>query len=508
MRRRSRKRFIVADLAVLIVVAAVTVLLVSLSSGSGHESVPAGATMVTVESTAYGRPLPTGFLGLSLEYSSIEDYAGRDPSAANPVLERLIGNLAPGQAPVLRIGGDTTDWTWWPIPGLSKPPGVRYTLDRRWLQVTRALAHSLSARLILGINLEADNVELAATEARMLVDGIGRESVLALEIGNEPALYPSFPWYRTATGAKVPGRPRGYHAAAYTREFKEFAGALPALPLAGPALGASRWMRNLAPFLTAEPRLGVVTLHRYPLQLCYTPTRSLLHPTLDHLMATAASTGLADSFTRDVATAHAHHLPLRVDEINSVSCGADRAVSDTFASSLWAVDAMFELARVGVDGVNLHTFPGAGYELFGITRVNGRWRAAVAPEYYGLMMFARAAPPGSRLLQVLGAAGGQVKTWATRSNDGTVRVVLINKSALARVLAIAVPHVSGTASLERLRASSLQASSGVTLGGQSFGSQTYTGQLAGQPQRESVEPIGNRYVVSLPAGSAAVLVAR
>jgi hypothetical protein len=507
MRRRLRKRFILADLALVATVAAVTVLLASMSSGSGDDKLPAGATMLTVKPTAYARPMPAGFLGLSLEYSSIEDYAGADPTALDPVFKQLVSNLTPGQAPVLRIGGDTTDWTWWPVPGLSKPPGVRYTLSRRWLWVARALAQTLGARLILGINLEADNVELAATEARMLVDGIGRESVQALEIGNEPALYASFPWYRTTTGAKVPGRPRGYDAAAYARDFTEFAHVLPPLPLAGPALGASKWMRNLAPFLSTQPRLGVVTLHRYPLQLCYTSTRSLEHPTLDHLMATAATTGLADSFTRDVATAHAHRLPLRIDEINSVSCGADRAVSDTFASSLWALDAMFELARVGVDGVNLHTFPGAGYELFKITDVNGRWQASVAPEYYGLLMFAQAAPAGSRLLQVAGAAGAQVKTWATRANDGTVRVVLINKGARARSFALALPHVSGTAALERLGAPSLTASSGVTLGGQSFGSQTDTGRLDGRRRTDSVDPIRGRYVVNLPAASAAMLVA-
>jgi hypothetical protein len=162
------------------------------------------------------------------------------------------------------------------------------------------------------------------------------------------------------------------------RDFNAFGAALPPLPLAGPALGASKWMQNLGPFLSSQPRLGVVTLHRYPLQLCYTSTKSLKHPTLGHLMNPAATTGLADSFKRDVASAHARGLPLRVDEINSVSCGADRAVSYTFASSLWAVDAMFELARVGVDGVNLHTFPGAGYELFELTMADGRWQAAAA----------------------------------------------------------------------------------------------------------------------------------
>ena len=106
---------------------------------------------------------------------------------------QLVRNLNPGQAPVLRIGGDTTDWTWWPVPGLRKPPGVTYTLSPRWISVTRALAQKLRAHLILGIDLEAGNVELARFEANKLVDGLGHGSVQALELGNEPACTARFP---------------------------------------------------------------------------------------------------------------------------------------------------------------------------------------------------------------------------------------------------------------------------------------------------------------------------
>lgn len=461
--------------------------------------------MLSVDTTPYGRPIPAGFVGLSLEYSSIERYAGDNPAALDPVFERLVASLNPGQTPVLRIGGDSTDWTWWPVPGVTKPPGVTYSLSDRWIRVTRALAQALRARLILGINLEADSTEIAGTEARKLLDGIGREPVEALELGNEPALYASFPWYRTASGRKITGRPRGYDVPAYVRDFNRISAALPHVPLAGPALGASKWMQDLGPFLASQPRLGVVTLHRYPLQLCYTPPKSPMHPSLAHLMATAATTGLADSFARDVAAAHAHHLPLRVDETNSVSCGADRAVSDTFASSLWAVDAMFELARVGVDGVNLHTFPGAGYELFAIARHDGRWTAAVRPEYYGLMLFSRAAPPGSRLLRVSGRFGGQVKAWATRGRDGRVRVVAINKGSRSRDLAVRLPGNGRAATLQRLEGPSLTASGGVTLGGQSFGAVTDTGELSGALQTESLKPIRGRYVMHVPGASAALL---
>ena len=506
-RRPFSKRFVIVDVAIAVIVATAIALLATIGLGSDPR-VPPTATRLAVTQTTFGRPIAPGFLGLSLEYDSIEQYAGTNPQAIDPVFEQLVRNLNPGQSPVLRIGGDTTDWTWWPVPGLHKPPGVTYTLSPRWIDVTRALTQQLRARLILGIDLEAGNVELARLEANNLVDGLGRASVQALELGNEPALYGSFPWYRTAAGVKVPGRPRSYDVPAYLRDFDKFSAALPPLPLAGPALGASKWMRDLGQFLSSQPRLGVVTLHRYPLQLCYTSTKSLKHPTLGHLMNPAATTGLADDFAGEVASAHAHGLPLRIDEINSVSCGLDRAVSYTLASSLWAVDAMFELARVGVDGVNLHTFPGAGYELFKLTMANGHWQAVVSPEYYGLLMFAAAAPPGARLLRISGQPGASVKAWATRATDGTVHVVLINKGPQARVFALRMPGAGRGATLERLQGAALQSASDVTLAGQSFGAQTTTGRIGGSAQRSTVKPIGDRYVVSLPAASAAMLTAR
>ena len=45
--------------------------------------------------------------------------------------------------PILRIGGDSTDWTWWPVPHMATPGGVKYTLNKNWLEVTSALAKSL-----------------------------------------------------------------------------------------------------------------------------------------------------------------------------------------------------------------------------------------------------------------------------------------------------------------------------------------------------------------------------
>jgi hypothetical protein len=73
---------------------------------------------------------------------------------------------------------------------------------------------------------------------------------------------------------------------------------------------------------------------------------------------------------------------------------------------------------------------------------------------------------------------------------------------------VRVPGHTAPASLERLLAPRLNATAGVTLGGQSFGAATTTGQLAGTRQLTTVSPRGGAYTLSLPAGSAALLTVR
>jgi hypothetical protein len=484
------------------------VLLIGVWGSRGPAARPVSPpTPVTVRADRPGRPVPFGFLGLSLEYSAIEAYAGTDPRALDPVFERLVSNLVPGQSPVLRIGGDSTDRTWWPTPGLVPPLGIKYAITPRWLTVTRALADALRARLILGLNLEADSPPLAVSEAHALLVGLGPRRVRAFELGNEPDLYASFPWYRTPSGSHVTGRPADYDLSSLIADYTRFAAALPVRRLlAGPSLGAPGWTRHLGLFLAAAPKLSLLTLHRYPLQLCYTSRRSPRYPSIGHLLQPSSSIGLADSFAPYAAIAGARHVSLRIDEWGSVSCGGDPAVSDTFASALWALDSLFEMVRIGIHGVNVHTFPGAGYELFRITRVNGRWQAAVAPEYYGLLLFARAAPAGARLLPVSGAATGAVRTWATSASDGKIRVLFVNSGARARRLSVGVTGAwVGRAILVRLSAPDAHARTGVSLGGQSFGSRTTTGALAGGPRVIALAPVRGRYVVTLPATSAAML---
>ncbi|MGA9859960.1 MAG: glycosyl hydrolase family 79 C-terminal domain-containing protein [Solirubrobacteraceae bacterium] len=459
----------------------------------------------SVSSTPTGQVMAPGYIGPSFEFRALHQYTGRDPRAVDPVLLGLLSGLAPGQSPVIRIGGNSTDGSWWPVRGTIAPGGVYYPITNGWLRTTQALAADLHAKLILGINLAAGRPGIAAAEGRAFAQGIGRRYISDLEIGNEPDLYGVFPWYKDNRGHLYRARSRGYDLAAYTKQFTQWGRVLPRIPLAGPAVSGPNWMKRLSTFIAAEPRLGLVTYHRYPLRACTTNPSDPSYPSIPNLLADASSSGLAAPLAAYAATAHRHKLAFRVAEMNSASCEGAKGVSDTFASALWALDTMFDFQAAGVDGVNFHMLPGSNYELFTVSHTStGAWQAFVHPEYYGLQMFAQAFPPAARRLAV-SAPAGPVKVWATQGDDGTERITVINKDAAnAHDVAVGVPGATTPASVEALTAPAVNSTDGVSLGGQSYGDETTTGTL-GPPSTTPVAPVGGTYTVSMPPGSAALL---
>jgi hypothetical protein len=468
-------------------------------ANAGPNAIPAGTLVVT--RTAASQPVGNGFLGLSMEYRGLAAYAGTDPRAIDPPFLNLVRDIAPNQRPVLRIGGDSTDWTWWPVAGMRRPGGVKLDLTPQSMAVTRSVAQNLGARLILGINLEADNTRVAAAEARAFVNRIGASSIAALEIGNEAELYPAFAWYTTSSGHKVKGRPAGYNFADMIGDFSRTTAVMPRIPLAGPSSGSALWLPSLTHFLDSEPRVKIATVHAYPLKHCAGSPAV----TESELLSDTSSNGLAATVAPWVTAAHGRGIPLRVDEMNAITCGGTRGISDTYGSALWALDTMFAMAQTGVDGVNVHTVPGTINEILGPSFAHGRWSVAVHPEFYGLMMFAQAAPAGSRLLSLQGTPAPGVKVWATAAPDHTVRVVVINKlTRRTMTVPVRVPAGRGPAIAEQLRGRSLYASGSVTLGGQSFGAGTSTGRL-GPAKTSELRSRNGAFPVTVPASSATLL---
>jgi hypothetical protein len=166
---------------------------------------------------------------------------------------------------------------------------------------------------------------------------------------------------------------------------------------------------------------------------------------------------------------------------------------------------MFAMVSGGVDAVNLHSFQNSLNGLFDFRLGHGHWAGSVHPLYYGMLMFAQAAPPGSRLLHVASPPDSDLRTWATVARDGTIRAILINDSQSSgrNVSVRGVP--SGTATLERLEAPSAHAKVGVSIGGRHFAKGTRSGKLVGPPKLGRLTSGGNAYAVWLPPASAAML---
>jgi hypothetical protein len=477
----------------------------------------AAAATITVHRGARTRPRPLDFLSMSVTYRTIERWTGPPGQPVDPVLLHLVRNLDPGGTPILRVGGQGADRTWWPVRGIRRPLGVSNSLSSRFTDAARRLAQALPARYLLGINLEAGNPRIAHVEADHLVAGIGRARVAALEIGNEPDLYTSIPWYWTSGGRPLPwyadrgtpvyARGPGYGPAAFVSEVQRTVRALPrGIPIAGPDLVTPAWLPAFAALMTRRSRVRFLDVHAYPLVKCVTDPADPRFPSVAHLLALSASRDLLAGAGPFVGLARREHGRFLVDELGTDSCGGLDRVDETLASALWAVDALFALDRAGIDGVALHTVPGLANGLFGLSERHGRWRAEIHPLYEGALLFADAAPAGSRLLRVTGADPAALRTWATIAPDHLLRVVLVNPGA-ATTATIRAPagYRSLPAEVERLRADrgGAGARGRITFAGRPL-TRTSTGIL---PRRHPslARPRAGGYRVALPAASAALI---
>lgn len=475
------------------------------------------AFSMSVTRTPLTRPQPDDYLGLGLEYKTIPQWTGPGRHGVNAPLVGLVRGLNPVGRPLVRVGGQSSDRSWWPVHGLARPLGVTYDLTRAWAAAARTMVASLDARLMLGLNLEANRIRIPQQEARHLLAGVGSRYVSSFQLGNEPELYHTTPWYRVVNGRPVPwysktgrrvfARSASYDPLAFNSEFGRMITGLPRrVPLAGPESGNPDWMLAFTHFVTRHSRVRMLTSHAYGNSGCARDPANPAYPTISHLLSSYASRSLLAGFTGSLALAHRNGATFRVDEMGSVTCNGRAGVSNTMASALWVMDALFSLARAGVDGVNLHSYPDSDNGLFDFRRSGGRWTAAVHPLYYGALMFARAAPPGSRLLRIGSGNQEQIRAWATLGSDQQVRVLLINDTATGSRAAVHAPRGYGSqlAGLQRLRAPRVTATTGVTLGGRQFGT-TSTGVLAA-PVAQTVKASSGTYTIALPANSAALLV--
>ena len=274
----------------------------------------------------------------------------------------------------------------------------------------------------------------------------------------------------------------------------------PLVPLVGPALARpaldASWIRALIG--GARPELGTLSAHSYPFSAC-ARRGSRAYPTIARVLSERASAGMAHSVKAAVLLAHRAGLPFRLTELNSVTCEGRPGVSDTFATALWAPDALFELLRTGVDAVNVHVRTNAINAAFTPTTRGLEAR----PMLYGLILFASTLGPNAQLIDshIHSTGSLHLKLWVVRVRGGVLHVLLIDKGNRSAAVDLHLPAL-GPARVERLLAPSASSSSGVTLAGRELGNDD---RWRGRLTREIIYAGAHGYELTVAAASAVLL---
>jgi Glycosyl hydrolase family 79 C-terminal beta domain len=466
-----------------------------------------GLPVVTVSLPGRSRsqPVPRSFLGLSTEYWTLPFYEGH-----LPLLERVLSLLHSGDSGpmIIRIGGDSADHTFW-VPRMQSMPRWAFRIGPSWLRLPGFLARRDHVRLILDLNLVTGSTPGAARWARAANRYLPRGSIIGFEIGNEPDIYSRWQWLaQLGRAPEAALLPRRLSAGTYLNDFRAYAHALarvaPHVPLVAPALANPAvdvgWLGGL--IAGAHPGLGLVSVHRYPYSACVR-RRSASYPSIQRVLSDRATVGLVKSVAPAIRLAQHAHLPIRLTELNSVTCGGLRGVSDTFATALWAPDALFQLVKAGVDGANIHVRAFTANAAFVITR-----RGLLArPLLYGMILFARALGPDARLVPVrlsFPRPLPRLKVWALRVGPGLWHVLLISKGAQGVRVDLRLP-AAGAATVQRLQAPAVSARAGISLGGQHL---DLDGAWRGPLVSQTVASGRGGYAVTVPRYSAALVTVR
>jgi hypothetical protein len=444
-----------------------------------------GAALLAVAYEDAGAPIAADFVGLSYESAILA--AGDYFTPDNGSVLGLIRSL--GENGVIRIGGNTSERTVWRAEAKPAPSGS-FVMTPANIDRLAAATRMLGWKLIYGLNLARGTPEEAAAEAAYVSRVVGA-NLLAFQIGNEPDGF----------GRWTAMRPQSYDAAAFLAEWRIFHASVRALVpdarFAGPDVAAeTEWVAALA---EGHPEgLVLLTSHYYADGPAGAP-----HVTLARLLR--ADGHVMPALEKLAHYGRSYRLPYRIAEANSVYNEGQPGVSDTLGAALWGLEFMFQAAAAGAAGVNFHAGvhnlrAGDDKAYTPIARSpDGRYRAR--PLYYGILTFAQAAR-GALVSTRLASDAGELRAFAVRAPEGTLRICLINKDFTRGARVRIDPGRSFiVASVMQLAGPAVDATTGVTLGGSSvddFGEWTpATGEVA--------HPAGREITIDVPAASAAVV---
>jgi hypothetical protein len=417
----------------------------------------------SLKRVAVGPPVPRMFMGYSIEWG----LAGRMLVARDgrfTAMESAIKKLEAFTGPMLlRIGGNSEDEAAFDLPDVKNlPKFVHINITRRSLEDLRKLARATGCRYVIGLNLGVNRPALAVRLVKAALRYVGRRHIAAFEIGNEADFLGRFGrWWKHNHYAMYLRR--------WTRYDHDIAPYLGRIKIEGPAFGGEGWFKHLPGYLRKEhARLGIVSLHRYPLGATITNPNSPIFADIHNLLKAGTAMQFATEMKWVVHLAKPYHLPVRFGEMNSAWGGGKEGVSNTFASTLWAATTLLGIAQVGGAGVNLHMsqgvdqFPG----WYGPLRFGPRGHLHRMPEYYGMLAAAEVIQDGGEPVLIRLHTKLNVSAFAFQGPHHLLRVAVINRTPSTRLLI----HLNLPSDLKlirgyRVEAPSLKAVRGVMMTG-------------------------------------------
>jgi hypothetical protein len=460
-----------------------------IAQAEGISTQPTPPVTVEIDRFDPAHPVAKRFLGLSFEAAAIDQFA---QYANRGNLVGLLRSLGPG---VLRFGGITADQNvGWTDIATPRPSWASSAIGPADMNALGALARRSGWQVLLTVGLAHYEPQAAAREVAAAHRALG-PYLVAVEIGNEPNAYGNhgfreLPWIAQGYEEEVTG-------------YREAIGALtPDVPIAGPDVSGSgvfsEWGAEEA--LAQTPAL--LTGHHYPLGCAH-------NPSIEALLSSATRGAAARSLASYMAVSRSNGIPLRMDEINSVSCGGVAGISDTFASALWATGYITQAMADGIEGINLQGNP---TNCTGYTPICAPDPAALAqgdlraqPEWYALLLTQSLV--GSRPLPTAIESTGSPDLVAASflASDHSVRVVLVNDEVQGTAplgLRLEVGAGMGTAHILRLTAPAPSATEGERLAGRAVAPD---GSWRAPRRTESIATRGGIVPVELAPGSAALV---
>lgn len=443
-----------------------------------------GQVIVSVDPHAVGKPIPSNFLGLSFETSAtLPGSDGTYPyfTSKNTPLIQLFQTLG---IKSLRIGGNTSDRPSVPVPREAD-------IDQVF-----AFAHSAGVRVVYTLRLR-DTAPLTVQQTAKYIMDRYSQQVDCLVVGNEPNVYEhTYPHYADEMRLFYP-------AVLEVAPNARFCG-----PSTTP--GAGTWVGGYIHDFASLPQLYEVTQHSYP----GGNSGKVTGPEAGR--AAMLSAAFPEDYERLYKVfgpaANQARVKYRIEETNSYFNGGAKDVSNTFASSLWALSYLYWWLDHDAQGLNFHT----GDQVAAGEIQTPCWYATfwntpsgldVHPIAYAMAAFHLA--DGGKLTPVtLSKTTPGVEVFATVNPAGDIFLTIIDKNfgeaAKPVAFRLSLPSGYGAVTEMALHApgANVAATSGVTLGGGTIESD---GRWNGRWTKVAVDPGLHSVTIDLPAATAMVL---